>query len=74
LELGHFERSRLAEHSFEENHRVLWEEAKILETEKNLVYGKYKEAAYMACLQHPISRPILEISPIWHPLIRNELS
>ena len=27
----------LADHSFEENHRVLWEEAKILETEKNAV-------------------------------------
>ena len=25
LEIGHLERSRLAQHSFEENHRVLWE-------------------------------------------------
>jgi len=37
-------KSRLAQHSFEENHRVLWEEAKILETEKNPAYTKYKEA------------------------------
>jgi hypothetical protein len=34
LEVSHLERSRLAQHSFEENHHVLWEEVKILETEK----------------------------------------
>ena len=56
------------------DHHVLWEEAKILETEKNPVYRKYKEAAYMACLQNPVSRPSVEISSIWHPLIRNILS
>jgi hypothetical protein len=54
--------------------RVLWEEAKILETEKNPVYRKCKEAAYVACLQNTVSRPSVEISPIWYPLTRNELS
>jgi len=47
---------------------------KILETVKNPVYMKYKEVAYMACLQNPISQPSVKISSIWHPLIRNELS
>jgi len=28
----------------------------------------------MARLQNPVSRPSVEISPIWPPLIRNELS
>jgi hypothetical protein len=42
LELSHLDRSRLAEHSFEEDRSVLWEETKILETEKNAVYRKYK--------------------------------
>ena len=50
LEVGHLERSRLAQHSFEENHHVLWEEAMILETERKPVYRKYKEVAYKACL------------------------
>jgi predicted GIY-YIG superfamily endonuclease len=54
LEVGHLERSRLAQHLFEESHLVLWEEAIILETEKNPVYRKNKEAVYMACLQNPI--------------------
>ena len=35
-------KSRLAQPSFEENHLALWEEAKILGTEKNPVYRKYK--------------------------------
>jgi hypothetical protein len=64
LEVGHFERSRVAQHLFEENYLVLWEEAKILETEKNPVYRKKKKAVYMACLQNPISRTSVEISPI----------
>jgi len=37
LESDHLERSRLEKQSFEENRRILWEEAKILETEKNAV-------------------------------------
>ena len=71
LQVGHLERSRLSQHSFEENHRVLWEGSKILKTEKKSVCRKYKEAAYVVCLQNPISRLSVEISPIWHPLIRN---
>jgi hypothetical protein len=50
LEVGHLERSRPAQHSFEENHHVLWEEAMILETEKKPVYRKYNEVANIACL------------------------
>jgi hypothetical protein len=38
LGVGHLEISRLAQPSFEENPLVLWEETKILETEKNPVY------------------------------------
>ena len=45
------ERPRLAQLLCEENHRVLWEEAKILETAKNSVYRKYQEETYVACLQ-----------------------
>jgi hypothetical protein len=67
------ERSRLAQQLFEENHLVLREEANILETEKDPVYRKNKETVYMACLQNLISRLSVEISPIWHPLIKNEL-
>jgi hypothetical protein len=74
LEVGHLEKSRLAQNSFEANHRVLWEEAKILETEQNPMYRKYQEKAYMACLQNPISRTSVVFPPIWLPFIRDELS
>ena len=39
----------------EENHCKVWKEAKILETEMNSVYRKYKEGAYVSYLQNPIS-------------------
>jgi hypothetical protein len=55
---------RLAQHSFEKNHCVVWKEARVLEVEINSVYRKYKEAAYLSCLQNPIDKSSTEISPI----------
>jgi hypothetical protein len=54
--------------------RVGWDEAKILEIESNSRYKKYKESAHMACLTNPISQPSLNISPIWIPLISNDVT
>jgi hypothetical protein len=62
------------EHSFKENHHIVWEEAKILEIEKSSVYRKYKEAAYMSCIQNSIRQLSTEILPIWCPLINEEMS
>jgi hypothetical protein len=64
LEVGQLKRSRLVQRSFEENRCIVWKEAKILEREMNSVCRKYKEAAYVSCLQNAISRPSTEISPI----------
>jgi hypothetical protein len=44
------------QHSFAENHCVLLEEAKILETEKNPVHRMYKEAAYKILSTDPESK------------------
>jgi hypothetical protein len=49
------EKSKLAQHAYEEGNRVGWDDAKILETESNSKYRKYKELAHMACLSNPIS-------------------
>jgi predicted GIY-YIG superfamily endonuclease len=73
LKEGHLEKSKLAQHAFEEGHRVDWDEARILEIESNSRYRKYKELARMACLINPISQPSLDISPIWIPFISNEV-
>jgi hypothetical protein len=37
LKSDHLERPKLEKKSFEENRRILWEEAKILDSEKNAV-------------------------------------
>jgi hypothetical protein len=37
-------------------------------------WKKYNESAHMACSTNPISQPSLDISPIWIPLISNEVS
>jgi hypothetical protein len=63
------EKSKLAQHAYEEGHRVGWDDARVLEIESNSRYRKYKESAHMACLINPVSQPSLDISPIWIPFI-----
>jgi hypothetical protein len=74
LKEGLLDKSKLAQHAYEEGHRVGWDEATILEIESNSRYGKYKESAHMACVTNPISQPSLDISPLWIPLISKEVS
>jgi hypothetical protein len=74
LKQGLLEKSKLAQHAYEEGHRVGWDQASVLEIESNSRYRKYKESAHMACLINPISQPSLEISPIWIPLINQDVN
>jgi hypothetical protein len=73
LQQGLLEKSKLAQHAYEVGHRVRWDDARILEIESNSRYRTYKESAHMACTTNPISQPSLDISPIWIPLINNEV-
>jgi hypothetical protein len=68
------EKSKPASHAYEEGHRIGWDDARILDIESNSRYRKYKESAHMACVTNPISQPSVGISPIWIPLISNEVS
>jgi hypothetical protein len=70
---GLLEKSRLAQHAYEEDHRVDWDRAGILSFEKNII-RKYKESAYMSWEGNSISQLSLEFSPLWLPLISNEIS
>jgi hypothetical protein len=36
-------------------------------------YRKYKESAHVSLLDHPISQPSSDISPIWTPVITAEI-
>jgi predicted GIY-YIG superfamily endonuclease len=73
LTQGLLEKSKLAQHAYEEGHRICWNEAKVLQIEPNTAYRKYKESAHMSQLDHPISHPSLDISPIWTPVITAEV-
>jgi predicted GIY-YIG superfamily endonuclease len=71
LTQGLLEKSKLAQHACEEEHKICWKEAKVLQIEPNTTYTyrKYKESAHMSLIDHPISQPSLDISPIWTPII-----
>jgi hypothetical protein len=68
------ETSKLAQHAYEEGHKVGYDEARILEIENNSGYRKYMESAHMACLTNPMRQPSLDISPIWITPISSEAS
>jgi hypothetical protein len=74
LKEGLLEKSKLAQHANEDGHTVGWDEARIAEIESNSRYRKYKELAHIACSTDPISQPSINISPIWIPLMSNEVS
>jgi hypothetical protein len=68
-----FEKSKLAQHAYEEGEKICWNEAKVLQIEPTTTYRKYKESAHMSLLDHPVSQPSLDISPIWTPVITAEV-
>jgi hypothetical protein len=70
---GLLEKSKLAQHAYEEGHKICWSEAKVLQIEPNATYRKYKESTHMSLLDHPISQHSLDISPIWLPVITAEV-
>jgi hypothetical protein len=73
LKNGLLDKSKLAQHAFEEGHQISYNEAKILQVEVNSRQRKYKESAHMACMENPISQPSLEF-PIWIPLVKEEVN
>jgi hypothetical protein len=67
------EKSKLAQHEYEESQCIKWDEAKAIQKEPNTIYRKYKESAHMAYLENMISQPSLEMSPFWLPIIKEEI-
>jgi poly(A) polymerase Pap1 len=65
------EKSRLAQHAFEEDHCMGWNKVKILQKLQQI---KHKHAAHVACSTDPISQTSLEVSPIWIPPVRKEVN
>jgi hypothetical protein len=64
-----FYRKDLKVHAYEEGHKICWNEAKVLEIERNTIYRKHKESTHMSPIDLPISQPSFDICPIWIPAI-----
>jgi hypothetical protein len=62
LKDGLLEDSELAQHACKEEHRNMWHEARILDTQG---IGPH---SVIVCLTNRISQPSLDIIPIWIPL------
>jgi hypothetical protein len=73
LTQGLLEKSKLAQHAYEEDHKICRKEANVLQIEPNTTYRKYKESALMSLVDHPISQPSLDISPIWTSITAAEV-
>jgi hypothetical protein len=67
------EKSKLAQNAHEEGHKICWNKARVLQIEPNITYRKYKESTHMSLLDHPISQPSSDISPIWTLVIAAEI-
>jgi hypothetical protein len=67
LQQGLLEKSKLAQHAYEEGQSVGWDEARALEIASNSKYRKYKESAHIALSTRPISQPSLDTSHIDPP-------
>jgi hypothetical protein len=55
LTQGLLDKSKLAQHAYEEGHKICWKDAKVLQIEPNATYRKYKESAHMSLAAHLIS-------------------
>jgi hypothetical protein len=65
LKQGLLEKSKLAQHAYEEVHRVGWDDARILEIEINSRYRKYKELAHGASGRYYMSSQIFSVPLHW---------
>jgi hypothetical protein len=44
----------MAQHVYEEGHKICWNEATVLKIEPNIIYRKYKESAHMPMLVNQV--------------------
>ena len=70
---GEIDKSKIAEHSWEQKHRLQWDKASLIRKEENWKIRKLKESAFIHCTGHVISQPSIDISPIWLSIIRPKI-
>ena len=64
------DKSKIAEHSWEQKHRFQCDKAGIISKEENSMIRKLKESTFIHYTDHVISQPRIDISLIWLPIIR----
>jgi hypothetical protein len=45
---GVIKKSKLAQQSYKEGHKICWKETEVLQTELNATYRKYKESTHVS--------------------------
>jgi hypothetical protein len=65
-------KKKKTQHTYE-GHKMCWKEARVQQSEPNIIYRKYKISAHMSLLVNPISQPSVDISPIWILVISEEV-
>ena len=67
------EKSKIAQHCWSENHRMLWDEAHIIHREEHYLKRKLIEASYIKLADRPISQPSVEVRPLWLSILKKKL-
>jgi hypothetical protein len=68
LTQGLLEKSKSVLHAYQEYYKNFGKK-RFLQTEPNTTCRKHQEPAHMSLIDHPISQPSLDTSPIWTPVI-----
>jgi hypothetical protein len=69
--MGEISKSKIAEHSRNEDHRIQWNKVEIMHKEEKRIIRKLKKSVFKRTTEQAISQPSIEVSYIWLPLLWN---
>jgi hypothetical protein len=59
--------SKIAEHSWIEDHCIQWDKEEIIHKRENMMTRELKELVFIKTTEHVTSQPSLDVSSIWLP-------
>lgn len=68
-QLGETSKSGIAEHAWNADHRINWNDAKVIHRETHWKKRKFKEAAFIFQNPGTFSHPSIELRNVWKPLL-----
>jgi hypothetical protein len=72
LTQGLFEKSKVAQHAYEEGQKICCHEAKVLQIEPNTTYREYKESVHLSLIDHRSVNPAWTCLPSGLPLLQQK--